>query len=155
MLRESLCTFSERRFTCAESLLCRLLADLIVVVHAAYVSWVIVGWLSIVAGTVFGWRWVRGFWFRVTHLAMIVVVVAEAWCGVACPLTTWEQSLREAAGQESYRGDFLADSVHDLLFVEAPAWAFILAYSAFGLLVLLTFVLAPPRLPGADRPADR
>lgn len=137
-----------RRILTDMTLLYRVLADLIVIVHFAYVLGVIVGLLLVVMGILFRWQWVRGFWFRAIHLAMILIVVLEAWFGVVCPLTTWEHSLRDLAGQETYRGDFLANFVHDLLFVEAPPWAFTLAYSGFGLLVLLTFVLAPPRRPG-------
>jgi hypothetical protein len=36
--------------------------------------------------------------------------------------------------------------VHDVLFFEnVPAWVFTVCYSLFGLAVLATFVLAPPR----------
>ena len=62
------------------------------------------------------------------------------------PLTTWEQSLRELAGERSYQGDFLANWVHEILFYEAEPWVFTLCYSVFGFFVLLTFVLYPPRL---------
>ncbi|MFO0868638.1 MAG: DUF2784 domain-containing protein [Pirellulales bacterium] len=132
----------------------RLLADGVVVIHAAYVLWVIVGLLLTLAGIVGRWSWIRGFWFRTTHLAMILIVVAEAWWGVVCPLTTWERQLRERAGEETYEGDFIANTVHELLFIEAPPWVFTAGYSAFGALVLLTFLLAPPRLPGKRRPTE-
>jgi len=78
---------------------------------------------------------------------MIVIVVGEAWAGITCPLTTWEQQLREAAGQQAYRGAFLANLVHDLLFYDAEPWVFAVAYTEFGLLVVGSFVLAPPRWP--------
>jgi polyferredoxin len=87
-------------------LLYRLLADLVVTVHFVYVAFVIVGLMLIIAGTALRWRWVRNFWFRVLHLAMIGIVVAEAWCGVVCPLTSWENKLRQLAGQAAYSGGF-------------------------------------------------
>jgi hypothetical protein len=111
----------------------------------AYVLFVIVGFLLTLAGCVFRWQWIRNPWFRGVHLAMILVVVAEAWLGITCPLTTWEHQLRELAGEESYDGAFIANLVHDWLFYEAPTWVFTLIYSLFGLGVLLTFFFAPPK----------
>ena len=79
------------------------------------------------------------------HLLAILIVATEAICGITCPLTTWEQHLRELAGDTAYQGDFIADWTHRLLFYEFPSWVFTLAYVLFGLLVLATFAFAPPR----------
>ena len=49
------------------------LADLTVVVHVAYVAYVVVGQALIMVGWGVGWRWVRNFWFRTTHLLAIVL----------------------------------------------------------------------------------
>src|SRR5688572_30810333 len=95
----------------------RAVADLLVVLHASYVVFVVAGLMAILCGVLAGWRWVRNFWFRGLHLAAILVVVGEAWCGVPCPLTTWEHWLRRAAGQADYQGDFIARWVHDALFI--------------------------------------
>lgn len=132
-------------------LLFRLLADLVVVIHAAYVGWVILGLVLILVGYLRGWQWIRGFWFRITHLAMILVVVFESWAGIVCPLTNWEKALRSRAGQTSYRGDFLARVVHDLLFHDAPPWVFTLAYTCFAGAVIMALILAPPRWPPAGK----
>jgi hypothetical protein len=125
----------------------RMLADLVVAVHFAYVAFVVVGLVLTLAGAVLHWNWVRNFRFRAIHLAMIGAVVAEAWCGVVCPLTIWENRLRELAGQATYRGGFVAKVLHDTMYFEAEEWVFTLGYTLFGLAVLLTFLLAPPRLP--------
>ena len=125
----------------------RILADIVVVVHAAYVLFVILGLLAILIGWLRRWQWVRNPWFRLVHLAMISIVVVQALLGIMCPLTIWEQDLRKLAGQETYQGAFVANFVHDVLFFDdVPAWVFTLCYSVFGLIVLATFVLAPPRL---------
>ena len=125
----------------------RIAADCVVVFHAGYVLFICIGLLLILAGLVRDWKWTRNFWFRLVHLLMILIVVAESWLGIVCPLTDWEKRLRELAGQESYGGDFVANWMHEALFFELPAWAFTLIYTSFGLLVLATFVLAPPRRP--------
>ena len=77
----------------------RMLADLIVVFHASYVSFVVLGLLVILIGAVLRWKWVRNFWFRIAHLAAIGVVVVESLAGIPCPLTVWESQLRRTAGQ--------------------------------------------------------
>lgn len=124
----------------------RLIADGIVILHFAYVCFVLFGLLAILLGWICGWQWTRNTVFRGLHLLAIAIVVGEALFGIPCPLTTWEQSLRDLAGDRSYQGDFLANWVHEILFYEAEPWVFTLCYSVFGLIVLLTFVLYPPRL---------
>ena len=128
-----------------------LAADLITVVHATYVGFVVFGQIAIVLGLVFRWTWVRHVWFRVTHFAMIAVVVVEALLGITCPLTTWEFQLRMLAGQVASERSFVATLVHKFLFVEGPPWVFTLAYCSFGLFVLGTLWIAPPKW---NRPVD-
>ena len=99
-------------------------ADLTVTIHFAYVAFVAFGLVLTLVGGYLGWHWVRNRWFRGLHLAMILIVVFEAWMGVTCPLTTLEREFRAAAGQETYRGDFLASFLHDTMFFEAEAWIF-------------------------------
>jgi hypothetical protein len=123
----------------------RMLADLIVVIHASYFSFVVFGLLAILVGAVLGWSWVRNFWFRVTHLTAIGIVVAEALAGIPCPLTVWEQQFREIGGQTAYQGDFLGYWAHQLIFYHAEPWVFNMLHVVFGLAVLAAFVLAPPR----------
>ena len=123
----------------------RLTADLVVVVHFAFVAFVLFGLLLTLIGGVRRWEWVRGVRFRASHLAAIGFVVAESLCGVTCPLTVWEQRLREHAGQASYRGDFLATWVHDLMFFDAEPWVFTVCYCVFGAMIALSWLLVPPR----------
>lgn len=122
----------------------RILADALVIFHAGYVGFVVLGMAAILLGLLFRRRWARNFWLRITHLAAIGVVVIEAAAGIPCPLTVWENALRLRAGQEPYRGDFLGDWAHRLIFFDAAPWVFTLLYSLFGALVLFTFIAAPP-----------
>ena len=125
----------------------KLLADLIVVFHMAYVSFIVFGLAAILVGAALRWGWVRNFWFRAAHLTAIGIVVAEALAGITCPLTDWENQLRLAAGQTGYPGDFVGYWAHRLIFFRADRWVFTLGYSLFGLAVLGTFLLGPPRWP--------
>jgi len=131
----------------------KLAADLVVVVHFGYVSFVLVGQALILLGLVCGWQWVRNPWFRWLHLGAISIVVVESLLGIVCPLTTWESWLRREAGEATYSGDFLGHWAHELLFYDAPPSVFTVAYSIFGLLVVGTFLLAPPRRARRDAEA--
>ncbi len=122
----------------------RIAADVTVVCHLAYAAFILLGQLAIVVGALRGWRWVRGFRFRMIHLAAILIVVAESLTGVVCPLTTLEKWLRTQAGEATYQGDFLANWAHDVLFVDASETTLAAIYVVFGLLVVGTLWLVPP-----------
>jgi hypothetical protein len=79
----------------------RTFADFVLMTHVSFVGFVIVGLLVILIGGACGWRWIRNPWFRALHLAGIGLVVAQAWLGVICPLTTLEMYLREKAGEST------------------------------------------------------
>lgn len=129
------------------------LADLVVVLHAIFVGVVVFGLLAIWIGALCRWRWVRNFWARLVHLGMIGFVAVEAAFGVTCPLTTLERYLRRLAGESVAQGSFMGRLAHHILFYDAPQWIFNAAHIVFGIVVLLTFLLIPPRWPrrrGAD-----
>ena len=119
----------------------RMLADLVLVVHAAFVLFVVGGLVATWIGIALGRPFARNPWFRGLHLAAIVFVVVETLLGYACPLTIWEDALRGAADE---RG-FIARFVHAWLFWSAPPWVFEAAYVAFGALVAATWWRWPPR----------
>lgn len=120
-------------------------ADVIVAIHLAFVLFVVLGQLVIGVGVVARWRWVRNFWFRILHLTAILIVASEALLGIACPLTVWEDQLRKAAGQTVTDGTFIGRLSHELLFYDFSEAFFTYCYVGFAALVLLTFVIAPPR----------
>lgn len=122
-----------------------LLADAVLALHVGIVLFVVAGLLLVLAGNWRGWRWVNAPVFRWAHLAAIAVVVAQAWLGAVCPLTTLEMWLRRQAGGATYPGSFIAHWLQRLLYWDAPAWVFVLAYSLFGLAVLLAWWRWPPR----------
>ena len=125
-----------------------LLADLIVTIHFGYVLFVVGGLFIIALGGVLRWRFIRFFWLRVIHLAMILFVVFETVFGISCPLTDLEYELRVAAGQHNaVSGSFIARLIQQLIFYEFPPIVFIIAYCLFGMAVLLAWWLIPPYLP--------
>ena len=120
------------------------LADAVLTLHFAIVAFVVGGLVLIVVGNLRGWRWVNALWFRLAHLGAIAFVVAEAWFGFICPLTTLEMWLRARVGAATYGGSFIEHWLQRVLYYEAPPWVFTLAYSLFGLLVVVTWWYFPP-----------
>ncbi|MBL0729733.1 DUF2784 domain-containing protein [Piscinibacter sp. HJYY11] len=121
------------------------LADLVLVLHVALVLFVVGGLVLIVLGNLRGWSWVNAWWFRLAHLATIAIVVAEAWWGIECPLTTLERWLREQARDSTYAGSFIEHWLQALLFWQAPPWVFTTAYTLFGLAVVAAWWRFPPK----------
>jgi len=122
-----------------------LLANAVLVVHACIAAFVVGGLVLTIVGNLKHWNWVNNIWFRAAHLAAIAVVVAESWLGLVCPLTTLEMSLRSRAGDASYGGGFIEHWLQELLYYSAPAWLFVVVYTAFAILVLATWYYYPPR----------
>lgn len=130
--------------TAATELTYQFLADAVLALHVALVVFVVGGLAAVLFGNLRGWRWVNHMGFRVAHMAAIVVVVAESWFGMVCPLTTLEMWLRVQGGAARYSGGFIEHWLGRLLYYEAPPWIFIVVYSLFGLAVAATWWFFPP-----------
>lgn len=122
-----------------------LLADALLVTHVLFAGFVIFSLILIFAGKFLSWMWVRNPWFRIMHLLGIGVVVLQSWLGVICPLTIWEMNLRSKAGETVYEGSFVTHWLNELLYYQAPPWVFVVCYTAFGGLVLASWILVRPR----------
>lgn len=85
-----------------------LLADLVLLLHVAFVVFV-------VAGGLLALRWPRAAWVHLPAAAWGVLIELS---GRVCPLTPLENRLRAAAGQTGYQGDFVS---HYLLPVLYPS----------------------------------
>ena len=119
-----------------------MLADAILLAHAAFVLFVVGGLATIWLGLALGWAWARSKAFRLAHLAAIAFVAAESLLGIACPLTVWEDALRARnPGAES----FVGRAVRAALYWDLPEVLFTALYVAFALLVAWTWWRWPPR----------
>ena len=124
-------------------------ADVVLLVHALWIAAVVVPvpfllvapWLERRCACK---RVLRSNGLRGVHVAMIAIVAIEAGLGVACPLTTLENALRDSSHQIDAPGGFIAFWLHRLLFYDFAPWVFTLAYAAFFLLVLALYWLVPP-----------
>lgn len=119
-------------------------ADALLIIHFAFIVFVLGGQVCVIIGYFRDWRWVRNLSFRVGHLLAIGIVVAQTWASQLCPLTIWESKLRNAAGEQPYQGTFVAAWVGRLVYYDAPLWVFTAAYSLFFALVLITWIWVRP-----------
>ena len=128
-----------------------LIADAILVVHCAFIAFVVGGEVCVVVGCFRHWHWVRNLTFRVCHILAIGIVVVQAWANQVCPLTIWENTLRNAADGQSYSGTFVEHWIGKLVYYDAPQWIFTVAYSLFGALVLFTWTWVRPETSGRSK----
>lgn len=122
-----------------------LLADLILVVHLAFVVFMVAGLLAVPIGGLFGWAWVREPWWRWAHVAGMGVVAVQALARVPCFLTIWEVELRRRSGAWVDERPFVVRLAHDLLFVEADQEVLWGAYVVLFACLLAGLVLVRPR----------
>ena len=131
-----------------------LLADAIVTAHFAWIFYVLIGQLLILLGIAFRWNWIRNFWFRFTHLTMMLIVAVETLFEIDCPLTVWEKRLRGFGQTDileyTQNDSFIARWLGQIIFPEdldGSEWIFVVAYLTLTALVVWSIFKAPPRLP--------
>lgn len=118
-----------------------ILADIVLVVHCAYVLFVASGFFLIPLGFR-RWRWTRARSYRLTHTAAIVYVAGEQLLGVTCPLTAWEYRLRGGTGQIHA---WLPALLQAWLFHRWPPIVFTTLYVGLALLAISYWLFLPPR----------
>jgi len=87
-------------------MLFRAAADIVVVVHAAFVAFVVMGGLLVM-------RWRRLVWAHVPAVVWGVTIELGGWI---CPLTPFEDYLRQQGGSSPYQGDFIEHYLLPLLY---------------------------------------
>jgi len=85
-----------------------LLADLVLVLHAAFVLFAAWGGLLVL-------RWPKCLWL---HLPALLWGVVVQWADLICPLTPLENALRLRAGEELFAGGFIERFVSSVLYPE-------------------------------------
>jgi hypothetical protein len=103
-------------------------ADGVVLLHFAFVLFVVCGGLLVLRRPRLAWL----------HLPVAVYGVAIEWIGWVCPLTPLENRLRHAAGQSGYAGGFVE---HYLLPVLYPSGLTPTVQGVLGGLVLAVNVV--------------
>ena len=104
-------------------MLYHLLADLVFVVHLAFIIFVILGALLV-------WRW---HWVIIPHLVAVIWGLAIEFLNAPCPLTPLEQVLLRKAGEEGFSGGFVEHYIVPLIYPQAHPRFFLKA----GIFVLV------------------
>lgn len=86
----------------------RILADAILVLHLAFIAFVMLGGLAVL-------RWPRLAWL---HLPAVLWGAGIAFAGGYCPLTPLENRLRIAGGEAGYEGSFVEQYLTALIYPE-------------------------------------
>jgi len=106
-----------------------ILADMVLVLHGAFIAWVALGALAVQ-------RWPRLAWAHLPALAWGVWVEASA--GL-CPLTPLENALRLRAGEVGYAGSFIEHHLGALIYpaglTPAAQWRIALGLLACNLVL--------------------
>jgi hypothetical protein len=105
-----------------------LLADVVFVVHLAFIIFVVIGALL-----VWWWRWMV-----IPHLVAVIWGLAIEFLSAPCPLTPLEQMLLQRAGGEAYRGGFINHYLVPLIYPDAHPRFFL---TAGVVLLFINFVL--------------
>ena len=106
----------------------RVLADLTLVAHVAFVVFAALGGLLVL-------RWRRAVWPHAAALAWGVVVQLANW---TCPLTPLENYFRRAGGEAGYEGGFIEHHLRAILYSESVTHELRVA---LGLLLLVANLL--------------
>lgn len=122
----------------------RIIADGLVVVHLAWIIFMLYGFALTV----------RAFWkptfldrwlFRSVHLAGILFVAGLEVLGKYCPLTIWENALRRHYDPEHvYPGSFIVQYVVRLIYPDVDPVILLIPTASIALFTLIVFVLRPP-----------
>jgi hypothetical protein len=121
------------------------LADAVFWLHVMVVLFNVFGLVVVPIGAWRGWEFVRVFWFRALHLAMLAVVAIQAVYGRACFLTVWQSDLLQQAGQAESNAPLIQRWVTRLILWPVPLWVFVVLYLAILAYALALWWLIPPR----------
>ena len=122
----------------------RIFADIILVVHLAWIIFMLYGFALTVRAF-----WRPAFWdrwlFRTIHLAGIVFVASLELLHKYCPLTIWENALRQHGHPGTqYPGYFILGYIERLIYPDVSPLVYLLPTYGIALFTLVMFVVKPP-----------
>jgi len=123
----------------------RIAADIIILLHFAWIVFLTVGFPVVLAVNRAGWR--------IFHFMALVVTLLMQLTGTVCPLTYCEAFLR-SQGRETavYPGDFMIEWIEYIIYVEdATLRAITLCTIGFLAVVVSSFWFRPLRVHRHDR----
>jgi hypothetical protein len=116
------------------------LATLIFALHLGVIAFNVFGLIAVPLGAWRGWRFVRVFWWRALHLALLGLVAVQAAFGQICFLTLWQSELEGNRGPRP----MIQAWIETLIFWPLPVWAFALLYAAILVYAIWLWRAVPP-----------
>ena len=83
-----------------------ILADIVLIIHFLFIVFVVGGWLLVL-------RWPNLSWFHLPAVAWGAIIEIMGWI---CPLTSFENRLREMGYAATYQGDFVAQYLLPIIY---------------------------------------
>lgn len=122
----------------------KMCADLIVVVHFIWILFMIIGFMLTLYG--FWWRKFFDMWLlRSIHLLGIVCVAVLGLLRMYCPLTVWENLLREQYDPTStYPGSFIVYYIEKLVYPAVNPLLIQISTILITGITILVFIIRPP-----------
>lgn len=122
----------------------RILADAIMVVHLAWIIFMLWGFVLTIRG-LFHPKFFERWLFRTVHLLGILFVVTLEILGRYCPLTLWENALRTHYNPETdYPGSFIIKQIEQMIYPDVSPLVVIIPTILLAAFTLAVFVLKPP-----------
>lgn len=122
----------------------KILADIIVVMHFAWILFMLTGFIFTVIGFFrkgFFERWL----FRTLHLFGILYVSLLALMGKYCPLTIWENILRQKYDPNlTYGGSFIIHYIEKLVYPDINPLLIQIPTTFIAVFSILVYILRPP-----------
>ena len=113
-------------------------ADLLMIIHFL---WALFMFLGLPLGL-----WLRSPALRWIHFMGMSLTAAFAITGMYCPLTVWEESLRQSAdGNFGFDGGFLAHHLSSILYPQIESWILRTASVLWGVLTVMAMVVIKPK----------
>jgi len=136
-------------------MLYKILADLVVLIHFAWIVFILWGFILTVYSSISvyvlrtaknRWRTFFDRWiFRTIHLGGIVYVAILTILGKYCPLTIWENELRQQYNtQLTYHGSFVIYYIEKIVYPEVNYLLFVIPTMIIAVFTALMFIIRPP-----------
>ncbi len=122
----------------------KILADVIVVMHFAWILFMLLGFILTLCG--FFWKEFFDRWlFRILHLFGITYVSFLAIMGKYCPLTIWENSLRAKYDPTlTYSGSYIVHYIEKLVYLDVNLLVILIPTVFIAIFTVVVFMIKPP-----------
>ncbi|MEE9117672.1 MAG: DUF2784 domain-containing protein [Calditrichia bacterium] len=122
----------------------RILADLIMVIHLAWIIFMLWGFVLTIRGFFYP-KFFERWLFRTIHLLGIIFVVTLEILGKYCPLTLWENALRGHYNPETdYPGSFIIKHISQMIYPDVSPLVVIIPTILVAAFTLTMFIFKPP-----------